>query len=116
VDDESVIRDLLQIALQQQGFVVWAAANGHEAVQLYQRHRQKIALVLLDVRMPGLDGPETLAALRHLDPAVVCCFMTGEAGAFTEAELLQQGAARVFPKPFALAELRAAVCELATPA
>jgi CheY-like chemotaxis protein len=115
VDDEPAVRALLQIALRQDGFAVWLAANGREAVQLYQRHRREIALVLLDVRMPGLDGPRTLAALQALCPMVVGCFMTGAAGDYTEVDLLQQGAVRVFPKPFALGELRAALRQLATP-
>jgi CheY-like chemotaxis protein len=47
---------------------VWLAAGGQEALDLYQRHREAIDVVLLDVRMPGLDGPQTLAALRALNP------------------------------------------------
>jgi len=45
------------------------APNGREAIDLYQEHSERIALVLLDVRMPGLDGPETLEALRKINPA-----------------------------------------------
>jgi CheY-like chemotaxis protein len=56
--------------------------------------------------MPGLDGLQALAALQELNPTVVCCFMTGHAGDYTEADLVEQGAARVFAKPFALGELR----------
>lgn len=104
-DDEPLVRRLLQLVLEQQGFTVWLAANGREAVELYRQHRQKIAVVLLDVRMPELDGPQALAALREFAPNLVCCFMTGHAGAYTESELLGLGAIRVFAKPFALEEL-----------
>ena len=105
VDDEPAIRNLLRIVLQQQGFAVWLAADGWEALKVYQQQRGHIALVLLDVRMPGWDGPRTLALLRKLDPAVRCCFLTGHAGDYSEEELRQRGAEHVFAKPFRPAEL-----------
>jgi CheY-like chemotaxis protein len=68
VDDEASMRGLLRIGMHQQGFSVWLAASGREAIDVYRRHR--IDMVLLDVRMPGLDGPQTLAALQSLNPQV----------------------------------------------
>ena len=59
--------------------------------------------------MPGLDGPATLLALRELDPSLPCCFMTGETGGQTPADLLALGARCVFLKPFGLDELAAAL-------
>jgi len=105
VDDDDSVRNFLNIGLKHHGFAVWPAADGQQAVQLYQQHASEIDLVLLDVRMPGLDGPQTLAALRQLNPQVRSCFMTGQAGHYSEEELLKLGAARVFLKPFQLAEM-----------
>jgi CheY-like chemotaxis protein len=45
--------------LERDGFDVWLAANGWEAIHLYRKHRDSIDVVLLDVRMPGLDEPHT---------------------------------------------------------
>jgi CheY-like chemotaxis protein len=104
VDDEPLVRGVL-IAWLQSGFTVWPAASGMEALDLYEAHQKEIAVVLLDVRMPVLDGPGTLSALRRLDPAVRCCFMTGDVGGYTEAELLALGAVHLFPKPFDLQEM-----------
>src|SRR4051794_9919088 len=78
VDDEVSVRDVLRRFLEHAGFTVWAVAGGQEALELYDRHRNEIGLVLLDVRMTGLDGPRTLAALRRIDPQVRCCFMSGD--------------------------------------
>jgi DNA-binding NtrC family response regulator len=80
---------------------------------LYGRHRQGIAVVLLDVVMPGMDGPRTLAALQTISPAVPCCFMTGDPNPYTAEALLQFGAVRVFRKPFALDEVTETLDQLA---
>src|SRR6266511_1810436 len=68
VDDDALLRTLLYEVLRQEGFAVWTAANGFEALTLYDLQRGAIDLVLLDVNMPGRDGPETLAALRRRGP------------------------------------------------
>lgn len=112
VDDENSIRTLLRIALQRQGFAVWVAASGREALDLYDRHHDDIGLVLLDVRMPIMDGPQTLAALRKINPRLRCCFLSGHSGEYTEPDLLQRGAAQVFTKPFRLGELGASLWQL----
>jgi CheY-like chemotaxis protein len=104
VDDEPLVRILLQRGLERDGFEVWLAANGREAIEVYREHRDQIDVVLLDVRMPGLDGPQTLDALRELDPEVRACFMSGNPGAYDPEELLRRGA-EVIAKPFHFDEL-----------
>jgi CheY-like chemotaxis protein len=111
-DDMGLILTLLKFELEPRGFNVWLAVDSSDAIDLYRRHRAQIDLVLLDVQMPGLDGPHTLAHLQRLDRDVVACFMTGNAGIYTEEELLERGAARVFTKPFRLAEVADFVQEL----
>jgi CheY-like chemotaxis protein len=115
VDDEPLLLAVLDAGLQQRGFTVWLASNGVQALQVYQAHAAEIALVLLDVRMPGLDGPQTLAALRRLNPSVRSCFMTGNLGLYTPEELSALGAIQVFPKPFDLNQLVEALWRLACP-
>jgi CheY-like chemotaxis protein len=100
VDDEPAVRRMLDFALRSHGFAVRAASGGEAAVGLYRRHRGTVDVVLLDVRMPGLDGPQTLLALRQIDPAVRCVFMTGGTGDHTGEQLLDMGAAWVLAKPF----------------
>src|SRR5215831_19005930 len=63
-DDDHLVRVLVQLGLERDGVDVWLASSGKEAIQLYRTHRESIAVVLLDVHMPGLDGPATLDALR----------------------------------------------------
>jgi DNA-binding response OmpR family regulator len=105
VDDDPVIRSLLETGLRQYGFRVWPAAGGADALRVYEQHAGDIRLALLDVQMPGQDGPETLRTLRARDPALPCFFMSGNTGRYTEEELLGLGAGAVLPKPFALGEV-----------
>jgi DNA-binding response OmpR family regulator len=112
VDDDEDVRDVLTISLQHAGFSVWAAADGREALDLFCRHREGIDLVLLDVRMPRLDGPQTWAALREMNARLRCCFMSGHVGGYTVEQLRDMGAEDVFLKPFHPADLARALSAL----
>src|SRR4051812_24357350 len=100
VDDEEGVRGVLDEAMRRRGFAVWLAAQGQEALDLYRQHGQAIDVVLLDVRMPGLDGPHTLAALQEINPRIRCCFMSGDLGSYAEWQLYNLGAAALIRKPF----------------
>lgn len=112
VDDEELVRSVLEMGLTRSGFTAWVAKSGEEAVEQYRAHRDEIALVLLDVRMPGMNGLQTLIALQAINPAVKVCFLTGCTGELSEADLLAHGALRVRYKPFRLSELLGELWEL----
>lgn len=101
IEDEKAVRMMLDLALRHYGFAVRLAATGQEAVEMYREHHRNIALVLLDVQMPGLDGPGTLTVLKAINPELKCCFMSGHTGRYSTRELLDMGAAHVLMKPFA---------------
>ena len=105
VDDEPPLRAMLQLSLERDGFDVYLASDGRDAIELYEKHRDNIAVVLLDVRMPGLDGLQTLDALLKLNPKVQVCLMTGGTGADELETLRQRGAAYAIAKPFRLDQL-----------
>jgi DNA-binding NtrC family response regulator len=113
VDDEPYILQLLEAFLGRQGFRVWLASNGAEALELYRSHFSKIAVVVLDVCMTGLDGPQTLAAMQTVNPQVRFCFMSGDPGAYPESELLDRGSPCVLKKPFRLEEIIHVIEQLA---
>jgi len=100
VDDNQGVRTLLESFLRRLGFAVWSAASGQEAVTLYRERQQSRPVVLLDVQIPGMDGPATLAAFQMIDPEVKCCFMSGYTGRYSPEELLRLGAVHLFHKPF----------------
>jgi CheY-like chemotaxis protein len=100
-EDAPALRRFLDFALHQGGFTVLLAADGQEVIDLYKKNTGAVDLVLLDVRLPGMDGPQTLRQLQQIDPAVKCCFLTGGTGDYEVGELLALGAIAVFPKPVA---------------
>jgi CheY-like chemotaxis protein len=104
-DDMALLLTLLKFEFESRGFLVWLAVDGDDALDLYRRHREEIDLVLLDVQMPGRDGPHILAALQQLNPDVLACFMTGNASLYAQEELLERGATCVFNKPFRPSEV-----------
>jgi CheY-like chemotaxis protein len=113
VDNDACLRNILSIGLRQEGFALWVAADGLEAIDTYGRHCEAIDVVLMDVRMPGIDGPQTLVALQTVNSEIRCCFMSGDFGGYTAEELLMLGAVALIRKPFQLADVARLVCEQA---
>ncbi len=111
VDDDEDVRTFLAMILEESGLRVLSAADGHAAAELL-RTEPEIGLALLDVKMPGLDGPGTLALLRKIEPRLQCCFVTGEPGLYSVPVLLSLGAKAVFEKPVLLPDMVQAVQEL----
>jgi CheY-like chemotaxis protein len=83
-DDEMVVSRLGQTILERHGYRVLNAADGAEALDLYRRQPEEIDLVILDLAMPRLSGPETLQELRKINPGVSVLISSGYA---TEEEL-----------------------------
>jgi CheY-like chemotaxis protein len=77
IDDDSAVRRVLELHLRRFGYRVAVAEGGPEGLALYRELGSEVALVLLDVHMPAMSGPATLAALRQIDPVVRCWFMSG---------------------------------------
>lgn len=101
-DDEEAIRTIACMSLERiGGWSVISVSSGEAALEAAQDDGPFDA-VLLDVMMPGLDGPATLARLREgvLLPSVPVVFLTAKVGAADREQLLALGAAGVLAKPF----------------
>lgn len=103
VDDEEPIRELLEGFLEGQGHTVVLASNGEEALLLAEKESPH--LIVLDVRMPGLDGIETCAALRANEKTRAIPIILATAFRDVLAEALEAGVDDFVTKPFHLAEL-----------
>jgi two-component system response regulator (stage 0 sporulation protein F) len=113
VDDQYGIRMLLSEIFQKEGYNTFEASNGLDALRIARK--EKPDLVLLDVKIPGMDGLDILRHLKLRDPDVNIIMMTayGELDMITEAKRL--GATAHFTKPFDIDELRSTVDQCLTP-
>jgi DNA-binding NtrC family response regulator len=113
VDDESLIRLSLRIALDREGFEVDTASCGREAMALLDRFRYD--LVLLDLRLPDVSGIEVLRYARRRHPATKVLLVTASTNALTASEAVDEGAVGLVSKPFTLeaiaAETRRVIAE-----
>ncbi|WP_153301119.1 response regulator [Priestia flexa] len=109
VDDQYGIRILLTEVLQKEGYQTFQAANGFQAIDIAKK--QQLDLVLLDMKIPGMDGIEILKRLKGYDKTIKVIIMT----AYGELDMIQEakdlGALTHFAKPFDIDEIRQVVRE-----
>jgi len=105
VDDEEWMRDACGQILRPEGFEVMTADDGQMGLDLARRHSPD--LILVDLKMPGMDGIAYLESVKAFDPEVVAVVITGYATLETAVEAMKAGAYDFLAKPFKPAELRA---------
>lgn len=110
VDDQMGVRRLIQEVFREVGYRVATAAHGQEAMALCSMEMPD--LVLLDMKMPVMDGVETLRSMRHLYPELPVIFMTAVGDGERVNEVLSLGARNFISKPFDVFELRRLVSEV----
>src|SRR5215471_10351169 len=99
IDDESAIRDSLRMTLEYEGYEFIGAATGQEGLALAEREAPD--LVLLDVKMPGMDGIEVLDRLRAMNDSLPVVVVSGHGTIGTAVEATKKGAFDFIEKPFA---------------
>jgi len=112
VENEAAIKALVQMALERHGYVVLTAESGSEALRLAAAHQGPIDLLITDVVMPDLRGPELAKRLIEQRPALATLFMSG----YTDDALGDTSSFRVpvdfIQKPFSPSALAARVREM----
>ncbi len=106
VDDEPLIRQVVALMLQQDGYSVLTAGGGAEAISVSRSHDGAIDLLVSDVAMPGMDGPTLATELLEANPQLPVLFMSASR---EDAHLSACPRFRLLPKPFSMATLRGAV-------
>jgi two-component system response regulator PilR (NtrC family) len=99
VDDEEVLRDVLDAVLRREGFDVAMAASGEEALSVLDDH-DDIDLVILDIMLPGISGIDTLRAMRISNPSLPVIIITAFSSIDGAIEAMKHGAFHYIPKPF----------------
>jgi two-component system nitrogen regulation response regulator NtrX len=98
IDDEAAIRDSLKMTLEYAGYEFLGAATGQEGLAVAEREAPDI--VLLDIKMPGMDGMEVLSRLRQMNETTPVVMISGHGTTSTAVEAIKRGAADFLDKPF----------------
>lgn len=100
VDDEKMIRDLIETAFPDLGYEVKTCGDGAEALKLYAKNPTDI--VILDLNLPGMSGTEILAQLKILNPEVKAIMITGNSNDAVLDNYAQYGLKDAIAKPFSI--------------
>ena len=98
VDDEEVLRDVLQTLLAREGFDILLASSGEEC--LFMLDTEEIDLVILDIMLPGISGIDTLRSIRLSNPSLPVIVITAFSSIDGAIEAMKHGAFHYIPKPF----------------
>jgi two-component system cell cycle sensor histidine kinase/response regulator CckA len=108
-EDHDGLREAAQLMLEGLGYRVILAKNGMEAVRLFEQKRDSIGLVLLDVVMPGLNGPDAYTRIAAVKPDVRVLFTTGYTTDVALPDSILQKGAAILQKPYSVRDLGRAV-------
>src|SRR5688572_10518256 len=98
VDDEEVLRDVLDAVLRREGFDILSAASGEECLSVLDS--EDVDLIILDVMLPGISGIDTLRAIRISNPHLPVIVITAFSSIDGAIEAMKHGAFHYIPKPF----------------
>jgi two-component system cell cycle sensor histidine kinase/response regulator CckA len=100
VDDEAPIIEITRQILERSGYGVRTATNGQEAIELYRREQEMIALVVTDMMMPVMDGAALITALRLINSDVPIIAVSGHIDPNQMSRVTEAGATTFLPKPY----------------
>ncbi len=103
IDDEQGIRDLLDTLLRRKGYDVIVAESGQKGLECFRRERPDV--LVLDLKMPGMDGLTVLRQIRSLDPRMPVIILTGAGTAEAEQQVRALGVTEYVEKEFSLHRL-----------
>ena len=104
IDDEEAIRDACSQVLKKEGYSVKTAEDGIEGLELFRK--EFFHAVLLDLKLPGIDGMDILSLIKEEQPKTQVIIITGFASIDSAVEAMQRGASDYLPKPFTPEQLR----------
>jgi len=111
IDDEEILIQTVSAILRKKGYDTVTCTDSHEGVEQYRQSPGEFSLVLLDMIMPGMGGPEVFHALKEINPAVSVLIMSGATANHEVQDLADAGARGFLAKPFRPRDLSLAVAE-----
>ena len=104
IDDDPAMRRACQAALRKDGFAVETCSDGPSGLQKIEE--VGAGLIIVDIKMPGMNGMEVIERARRINPDIVAVVITGFATVSTAVEAMKAGAYDFIPKPFTAEEFR----------
>ena len=105
VDDEEIALEVWSQMLQKLGYTVLQARYGYEALEIFEKNMDRISLVILDMRMPGMDGCEVYDRLKEIKPETKIIIVSGYIDQYSIDKILKRNFNDYIEKPFKLKEL-----------
>lgn len=112
IDDEEGIRRAVSRALKREPYRIYTAGSGEEGIALIRRHADRMAIVISDFKMPGLDGMKTLIEIGTINPEIARILLTGYATMASAIEATNRGIDGFLTKPFDNLLFRAHIREI----
>ena len=112
LEDDRDVRNMMTKILSNQGYIALEAANGDDAIRVFEEHKEKIKLVILDVVMPGKNGREVFDEINRIEPKAKAIFMSGYTGDIVIDKGIQKEDVEFLQKPLSVAKLLAKVREV----
>ncbi|UCE35310.1 MAG: PAS domain S-box protein [Deltaproteobacteria bacterium] len=112
VDDEPMILEVAVEVLRELGYTALEAQGGRQAVELYNKKRAAIDLVILDMIMPDMGGGETYDRIKQINPQVKVLLSSGYSIDGEATEILERGCQGFIQKPFGMEELSMKIREI----
>jgi PAS domain S-box-containing protein len=114
VDDEEMVLDVAGRVLEKMGYTVFEAHSGQEAVEIFDRKKGAIDLVILDIIMPDMGGAEVFDRIREINPRIKVLLSSGYSIDGQAAEIMKRGCDGFIQKPFKADELSETVKDILT--
>lgn len=105
VDDEDMIIDVGKPMLEKMGYKVFIAKNGKEAIEVYNKNKAEIDMVVLDMIMPDMGGSEAYDGLKKINPGIKVLLSSGYSIDGLASEILKRGCDGFIQKPFHMEKL-----------
>ena len=112
IDDEDVIIDVCKEILKALGYKVLIASGGREALEIYEKNKEKIDIVILDMIMPVMGGGETYDRMKEISPDIKVLLSSGYSINGEATEILNRGCSGFIQKPFNMKELSRSIREI----
>jgi signal transduction histidine kinase/FixJ family two-component response regulator len=103
-DEEMIVRPGVEV-LKRLGYKVLSAQSGQEALEIFERHKEAIDLIILDMVMPGMSGSETYDLLKKIHPDVKVLLSSGYSISGEATEILNRGCKGFIQKPFTISDI-----------